>query len=132
MLIETIDAKTLKQRFKEYDRDYFSDAACQALVDYFEETDCGNTTELDIIALCCEFTEYPSFADWYRDYKGQEGLDELIKEYELTDEYEIEEKCKEELGDYTWFRELEEYNYSIDENGKYHKTITQSVLMLRY
>ena len=132
MLIETIDAKTLKQRFKEYDRDYFSDAACEAIVQYFEDTDCGTNTELDIIGLCGDFTEYPSFTDWYRDYKGQEGLDELIKDYELEDENDIEAKCKEELEDKTWFQELEEYNYSIDENGKYHKTITKSVLMLNY
>ena len=132
MLIETIDARTLKQRFKEYDRDYFSDAACQALVDYFEDTDCGNNTELDIIALCCEFTEYPSFTDWFRDYKGQVCLDKLIKDYELTDEDEIEAKCKEELEDETWFRELEEYRYEPDETGKYHRIKITSVLMLRY
>lgn len=132
MLIETIDASTLKQRFKEYDRDCFSDAACEAIVQYFEDTDCGTNTELDIIGLCGDFTEYPSFTDWYRDYKGQEGLDELIKDYELEDENDIEAKCKEELEDETWFQELEEYRYEPDESGKYHRVKITSVLMLVY
>lgn len=130
MLIETIDARTLKQRFEEYDRDYFSEAACEAIVQYFEDTDYGNNTELDIISLCGSFTEYPSYTDWYKDRKGQKGLDELIKDYELTDEDEIEEQCKKELEDDTWYQELEDYKYEPDENGTYHKIIMKSLLVL--
>lgn len=37
----------------------------------------GTETELDVIALCCEFTEYDSFADIQANYRDLEDLDDL-------------------------------------------------------
>lgn len=55
----------------------FSYAAKRALFDYLEEyeDDCGEKIELDVIALCCDFTEY-SLADALIAYDCDE-LDDL-------------------------------------------------------
>ena len=45
----------MQEKFAEYDRDYFSLEGYQALLDMFEET--GTDTALDVIAICCEFSE---------------------------------------------------------------------------
>ena len=40
--------------------DQFSPAALEALFEFFEELeeDTGDLIELDVIAICCDFTEY--------------------------------------------------------------------------
>lgn len=55
MLVKMLDKYDLQREFKEYDRDYFSLDGYQALLDLFEET--GTTTDLDVIAICCDFSE---------------------------------------------------------------------------
>ena len=56
-LVKTFDAYELRHEFEKMDRDYFSIEGYQALLDLFEECDCGKNTDLDVIAICCEFTE---------------------------------------------------------------------------
>jgi hypothetical protein len=48
----------------------FSYAGLSALYDYLEqyEDDTGQEIELDVIALCCDFTEYDSLAEFREDY----------------------------------------------------------------
>ena len=48
----------------------FSKAGLFALFDYLEqlEDDIGEETELDVIALCCEYAEYDSLAEFREDY----------------------------------------------------------------
>ena len=55
MLIKNIDKYDMKKEFKKYDRDYYSLEGYQAIIDYFEGL---GDYELDVIAICCEFTEY--------------------------------------------------------------------------
>ena len=38
--------------------DQFSYEALGALFDYLDDMDCDASLELDVIALCCEFSEY--------------------------------------------------------------------------
>jgi hypothetical protein len=55
-----------------YRKDNFSYQGLEKLFDYFEqfEEETGEQIELDIIAICCDFTEY-------------ENINELKKEYEI-------------------------------------------------
>ena len=48
----------------------FSYAGLSALYDYLEElyADTGEEIELDVIALCCEYAEYDSLAEFREDY----------------------------------------------------------------
>lgn len=56
MLVKKIyDAESLQEEFQRMDRDYFSLEGYQALIDLFEESDA--VTELDVIAITCEFCE---------------------------------------------------------------------------
>ena len=56
-LVKTLDKYDLQKEFKALDRDYYSLEGYQALLDLFEECDGGKNTDLDVIAICCEFTE---------------------------------------------------------------------------
>lgn len=56
MLVKKIyDAEDLKEEFQRFNRDYYSLEGYQAIIDMFEETE--TVTELDVIAIACEFTE---------------------------------------------------------------------------
>jgi hypothetical protein len=60
---------------------HFSYDGLRALYDYliqFEE-DCGSEIELDVIALCCEWSEYENFEEFKRNYQccEAENLEEL-------------------------------------------------------
>ena len=55
-LVITIDnAYELKKRFEAANRDYFTIEACEELIELFNMD--GENAELDIIAICCDFTE---------------------------------------------------------------------------
>jgi hypothetical protein len=58
------------ERFKSMRPDNFSHGALCALWTYFEEfeSDCGEEIELDVIAICCEWTEYDSALEAAADY----------------------------------------------------------------
>ena len=58
---QTISKSQFKKAFYEYNRgDNFSPAGLAALYDYLTdlERDTGEEYELDVIALCCDFSEY--------------------------------------------------------------------------
>lgn len=48
----------LRERFKAYDRDYYSIYGYEALLDFYNEID--EDWELDVIAICGDWTEYDS------------------------------------------------------------------------
>jgi len=62
--------------------DQFSWKGKQALWDYLEgyEEDTGEELELDIVALCCEFAEYNSLADFQKDYGNEYDTLEKVEE----------------------------------------------------
>ena len=57
-------------------RKNFSYEGLSALFTYLEETE-EEDYELDVIALCCEFTEYDSIGEYISDY-GKEIDDDMI------------------------------------------------------
>jgi len=77
---QTVGICEFRKAFEDYNRqDNFSYEGLEALFDFLEsmEDGCATETELDVVALCCEFTEYESFVELKGDYNSIESLDEL-------------------------------------------------------
>lgn len=82
-LVKVFDKYDLQNEFKKVDRDYFSLDGYQALIDLFDETD--TNIELDVIAICCEFTE--STPDDIREnYSNIEDIKNASSTSDLLDE----------------------------------------------
>lgn len=67
-------------RFRELDRtEQFSYEGKQALFDYIEdlELDTGKEEDLDVIALCCDYTEYENLKEIKEAYSDIKTLDDL-------------------------------------------------------
>lgn len=90
-LVKTFDANDLYEEFRAWDRDYFTYSACEAIIELFEECDSETNTELDIIALCYDFTEL----DW-------EEIKEEYSNHEDITECETIEDLLCILNCYTW------------------------------
>jgi hypothetical protein len=75
--------------------DNFTYAGLQALFEYLEELEesTGEKMELDVIAICCDFSEYPTALEAAEQYGFQSGPDD--------DEDEREESAKDYLADNT-------------------------------
>tara|TARA_R110000824_G_scaffold67838_4_gene175679 strand:+ start:983 stop:1291 length:309 start_codon:yes stop_codon:yes gene_type:complete len=89
----------MKQSVSEYDfidafRNYFggqyktnfSYEGLKALFEYFEEfeNDTGEEMELDVIAICCDFSEYESLKEYNEYYdKEYEEIDEIADDTTL-------------------------------------------------
>lgn len=66
--------------FKQHDRgDSFSYAGLKVLFDAFAELEksTGTEMELDVVAICCEWTEYPSMTEALDEYE-LEFIEELL------------------------------------------------------
>lgn len=85
---QTINSYSFRQAFKDAGREsQFSYDALGALFDYFEqyEQDTGEQIELDVVAICCEYTEegFREIADGYSiAVEGDaEDLKDAVREY---------------------------------------------------
>mgnify|MGYP006400071831 FL=1 len=75
MIIQTTDVHDFRQAFIDYNREeQFTHAALTALFEWLEDLaeDTDTPCELDVIALCCEFTEYADLAEVQANYRGTE------------------------------------------------------------
>ena len=85
---QTINEYQFKDAFQKCRPDNFSCEGLIALYDYLEqyEEDTGQEVELDVIAICCEFTEYEDLKEfqgiYYDDIKGDKykTLEEIEEE----------------------------------------------------
>ena len=71
MLVKKVYLNDFLEEFKEYGREeQFTYEGKRALYDYLNELgeDIGKPIELDIIAICCDFTEYESLEEFNDDY----------------------------------------------------------------
>ena len=71
MIIQTLNEHDFRQAFIDYNRgEQFTYNALTALFEWLEEfaEDTGTPYELDVIALCCEFTEYSDLAEVQANY----------------------------------------------------------------
>ena len=98
MLVKTIyTAEEMKEEFASLDRDYYSYEGYEALINLFEECDCGQPTELDVIAICCDFNEEEpeDIADAYN-----------IDITECEDKDEITETVLDYVNHHSWGQDL--------------------------
>jgi hypothetical protein len=73
----TVSKNQFVQAFDDYGRgNNFSRAGREALYDYLDDDE---NYELDVIAICCEFSEYENLAEFQKNY----GI-----EYETIDDIE--------------------------------------------
>lgn len=120
MIIEEYDESLFISRFEDYKRvetpenpnGNFSYKGLRALFNYLDETtEEENPYKLDVIALCCEYSEYKNIEEYLKDYLNQHDEqnfnkinDETIKE---TDE-EFKARIEEEINDKTTLIKFEE------------------------
>ena len=80
MIVKTIDIYEFRRAFADYNRaDQFSYEGLGALFDWLDEMSDGCTEpyELDVIALCCEFTEYSDLEEIKQAYNTINTIDDL-------------------------------------------------------
>jgi hypothetical protein len=73
----------------------FSYSGLCALYEYLEEVD--TNMELDVIAICCDFSEYDSALEACEELSSEWDKDD----FEGLDEEELEEKALEHLQEFT-------------------------------
>jgi hypothetical protein len=78
---QTVNSSDFHDAFERMGRgDQFSYEALDALFDYLEqyEEETGEEMELDVIALCCDFTEYENLEEFNTEYgKECETLEDI-------------------------------------------------------
>ena len=96
---QTVTQYDFTEAFKEVRPDNFSYTALVELFDYLEqlEDDCGTEIELDVIAICCDFSE--------------------LDIYEFMRDYGIEDDCDDPRD------AVEKY---LDHNGAWYAWVTES------
>jgi hypothetical protein len=69
-MITTVNLHDFREAFRTTRPENFSYDGLTALFDYLEdlEEDTGEPMELDVIALCCDYTEYESIAEYQENY----------------------------------------------------------------
>jgi len=80
-MIDTITKYSFQDAFHKMGRkDQFSYKGLDALFDYFEmlEEDTDQQIELDVIAICCEYSEYENLKDFQDNYGDEyESLEDI-------------------------------------------------------
>ena len=80
-MVKTVTERDFVQAFKTMGRENnFSNAGLSALFDYLEEleNETGQPIELDVIALCCDYSEYENLAEFQKDYGEEyESMDDV-------------------------------------------------------
>ena len=82
-MIKRISFIDFYYEFKDYDRlDNFSYEALQELYNYYDEIekDIGEPIELDVIAICCEWTEYDVIDFLKERYTEPSDLEGIVTE----------------------------------------------------
>ncbi len=75
-MIKQITKSNFMDEFRAFDRqEQFSYDALSALYDYYEDID--ENMELDVIAICCEWTEYESIDEVKENYNDIETIEDL-------------------------------------------------------
>ena len=95
---QTINEYDFRRAFEQLRPDQFSYQGLGALFDYFEELEdgIGEEIELDVIGICCEYTEYENLSEFQEDYG---------KEY----------KTIEDIGDHTTVITVDDDSFIIQQ-----------------
>jgi hypothetical protein len=103
----TVNFSDFVDRFRELDReDQFTYCGKRALFDYLEsyEEDCGEEIELDVISLCCDYSEFSTALEACQEMASEDEFNLSEEEFDALDSYdqeELEEKALEHLQDNT-------------------------------
>ena len=79
----TVNVYDFRQAFVDYDRaENFSYAGLEALFEYLVslEEDTGEEMELDVIGICCEFSEYEDLKEFQENYGDEYQTIEDVEE----------------------------------------------------
>ena len=86
-MYKNINQYDFERAFVDMNREkQFSYEGKKALFEYLEqyEEDTGEEVELDVIALCCEYTEYENLAEFQKDYsKDYESIEDIQEETQV-------------------------------------------------
>lgn len=85
-MYQTVSFYDFQRAFSEHERsDSFSYSGLEALFNHFEEMeeDTGEQIELDVISICCDFSEYDSALEAVQEYQGE--LEDKESEEEALD-----------------------------------------------
>lgn len=105
MLYKTIDTPyELRKEFESYGRDYYSDDGYRFLLDYYGD-ECEDA-ELDVVAICCDWTEYNDYNDLINDYGNLIGDD---------DDDGYIDRLLRELSEHTYYQVLGNGNIMVAE-----------------
>jgi len=76
---QTVNFYDFRDAFKSIRPDNFTNDGLYCLFDWIEELEesTGKETELDVIALCCDFTEYDSMKELKEDYSDIQTMEDL-------------------------------------------------------
>ena len=79
MIISNVTSYNFHEAFNTMRPDQFSYEALEALYDYLEEMSYMNGAAyvLDVIALCCEWSEYSSLEELQGDYNDIDSIEDL-------------------------------------------------------
>lgn len=98
-LVKELNKYDLQEEFRSFNRDYFSLEGYQAILDFFEEVDYNKNTDLDVIAICCDFNESTP-DDIKEEYSNIDSIADAIDNDDLLDA----------LNYYTWCIPLDNGN----------------------
>lgn len=88
----------------------FSSEGLIALFDYLEfyEEDTGQEIKLDVIALCCDYTEYKNLDSYLNDFYTTDEINQLIEDFKEENPCLLEEEPCD-------IRNLKEFNDYIED-----------------
>jgi len=90
-MYQLINEYDFVEAFKKMDRENnFSMEGRKALFNYLEELEENKGIELDVIAICCDYTEYKNIKEFQNayseDYKTIEDIEEKTQVIKIDDE----------------------------------------------
>ena len=119
MIISEITENQFIREFDEYNRsNNFSVEGRTALYNYLMEcyTE-DNPFNLDIIGLCCDFTEYKNIKEYVEDYRP----DIDPQDYELTND--LKNSDPQDIDHLIYEQNLEDYKQAIEEHINHNTTL---------
>lgn len=97
----------LYKEFESCGRDYYSDDGYRFLLDYYSD-ECEDA-ELDVVAMCCDWTEYNDYNDLINDYGN------LVNDDDYDDYDGYIDGLLKALGEYTYYHVLDNGNIMVAE-----------------
>ena len=75
MIVKTFDLYDFRREFERYGRGgRFSDEALEELFNYYDDS--SEPYELDVIGICCTWTEYENLEEYAKEYMNESDFEE--------------------------------------------------------